>query len=319
MWTLLLVTLPAQPNAVRLRIWRGLKALGCAALRDGAYLLPTAQGDLFEPLAAEVLAHGGTALLLEILPRDDAQRDKLLALFDRSEAYARWHAGAAALQAELPTLAETDARRRLRGVADALQALRRTDYYPGAAAGQALSACDGLRQMLDARFTRGEPQAQREHGITRLDIAQFQGKRWATRERPWVDRLACAWLIRRFIDPRARFVWLADPARAPRGVLGFDYDGARFTHVGARVSFEVLLASFGLDGDARLQQLAAVVRYLDAGGIPVAEAAGLESVLAGLRELHAGDDDLLAAASAVFDALHAAPGSARPPGRGAPK
>ncbi|MCU0964336.1 MAG: chromate resistance protein [Burkholderiaceae bacterium] len=318
MWAILVVTLPTQPNAVRLRIWRALKALGCAALRDGAYLLPAAHGDLFEPLAAEAREHGGTALVLQLSPQDDAQRDQLLALFDRSEAYAQWQDSATALQAELPALAETDARRRLRVVADALQALRRIDYYPGAAAAQAQAACDGLRQALEARFSKGEPLARREHGIARLDIAAFQGKRWATRERPWVDRLACAWLIRRFIDPRARFVWLADPARAPRGVLGFDYDGARFTHVGARVSFEVLLASFGLDRDARLQRLAAAVRYLDAGGIPVSEAAGLESVLAGLRELHADDDTLVAAAAAVFDALHAAPDNAIHPGRGAP-
>ena len=307
MWTLLLLTLPTQPNAVRLRLWRALKALGCAALRDGAYLLPTAQAGPFEPLAAEAREHGGTALLLELGPRDDTQRDELLALFDRSEAYAQWQDGASRLRAELPALAETEARRRLRAVADALQALMHIDYYPGAAAGQARAANDALRQALEARFSRGEPQAQHEHGIERLDIARFQGRRWATRARPWVDRLACAWLIRRFIDPQARFVWLADPARAPRGVLGFDYDGARFTHIGTRVSFEVLLASFGLEHDARLQRVAAAVRYLDVGGIPVAEAAGLESVLAGLRELHADDDALQAAAAAVFDALHAAP------------
>ena len=307
MWTLLLLTLPTRPNAVRLRIWRALKALGCAALRDGAYLLPAAHGALFEPLAAEARAHGGTALLLELQPRDPTQRGELLALFDRSAAYARWQDSATRWLAELPSLAETEARRRLRGVGDALQAVQRIDYYPGAAAEQARSAQAALRQALDARFSRGEPQAQREHGIVRLDIARFQGKRWATRARPWVDRLACAWLIRRFIDPRARFVWLADPAQAPRGVLGFDYDGARFTHVGARVSFEVLLASFGLEHDARLQRLAAAVHYLDVGGIPVAEAAGLESVLAGLRELHADDEALQAAAAAVVEALHAAP------------
>ena len=100
---------------------------------------------------------------------------------------------------------------------------------------------------------------------------------------------------------------------APRGALGFDYDGARFTHVGARVSFEVLLASFGLDGDPKLQRIAGAVHYLDAGGIPVPEAAGLESVLAGLRELHADDDALVAAAATVFDALYASPQARREP------
>lgn len=304
---MLLLTLPTKPNAVRLRVWRALKTLGCAALRDGAYLLPQAQGPLFEPLAVEVREHGGTAWLFPLAPRNDAQREDLIALFDRSDAYARWHDEVTAVQAQLPALAETDARRRLRTVADALLALQRIDYYPGAAATQALATNHALRQSLEARFSRGEPQAQRAHGIQRLDSAKFQRKRWATRARPWVDRLACAWLIRRFIDPHARFVWLADVQHPPRGVLGFDYDGARFTHVGARVSFEVLLVSFGLEQDARLQRVGAAVRYLDVGGIAVPEAAGLESVLAGLRELNADDDKLTSAAAAVFDALFAAP------------
>ncbi len=186
-------------------------------------------------------------------------------------------------------MGETEARRRWRGVCEALDALRRIDYYPAEAAAQAQLELEALRQALEARFSRGEPRSQAEHGIQRLDVRKFQGKRWATRARPWVDRLACGWLIRRFIDPEARFLWLADPAAstpAPRGALGFDYDGARFTHVGARVSFEVLMASFGLDADRKLQRIAAAVHYLDAGGMPVPEAAGLESVLGGLRELH---------------------------------
>jgi regulator of sigma D len=309
MWAILIVTLPTQPNAVRVRIWRALKALGCAALRDGAYLLPTGQQAVFEPLAEEVRQHGGTAMVLTLSPRDDAQRDELLALFDRTDAYVQWRDTATALQAELDTLGETEARRRLRGVDDALQAVRRIDYYPGAAAEQAQAVLQALRQALDLRFSRGEPQPGADHGIERLDIRKFQGKRWATRARPWVDRLACAWLIRRFIDPQARFVWLADPAQAPRGALGFDYDGARFTHVGAHVTFEVIATGFGLDGDPKLRRIAAAVHYLDVGGIPVPEAAGLESVLAGLRELHADDDALVAAAAAVFDALYAAPGA----------
>ena len=310
MLAILILTLPTRPNAVRVRVWRALKTLGCGALRDGAYLLPAEHAALFEPLAAEVREHGGSAMVLSLSPRSDAQRDELLALFDRTEAYALWRDTAVALQAALSALGETVARRRCRMVAEAMQTLRRVDYYPGAAVEQAQFEMETLQRALDARFSRGEPQAQRKHGIERLDARQFQGKRWATRARPWVDRLACAWLIRRFIDPQARFVWLPDPAAttpAPRGALGFDFDGARFTHVGALVSFEVLIAAFGLDHDARLQRIAGAVHYLDTGGIPVPEAAGLESVLGGLRELHADDDTLAVAAATVFDALYASP------------
>jgi len=313
MWALLIVTLPTQPNAARLRIWRALRSLGCGALRDGAYLLPEAQAALFDPIAADARDHGGTASVLGLTPRDEAQRAELIALFDRSAAYGQWQQGAGLLQGELDALDETEARRRLRGVAEALHALRRIDYHPGPAGDQAEAALQALRRALDARFSAGEPTAAPDDVVVeRLDRRRFRGKRWATRARPWVDRLASAWLIRRFIDPQARFVWLDDPVRLPRGAIGFDYDGARFSHVGARVTFEVLAASFGLHGDPGLQRLAAAVRFLDVGGIPAAEAAGLEGVLAGLRVLHADDDALVAAAAVVFDALYAAPAPTRP-------
>jgi hypothetical protein len=311
MWSVLFVTLPTQPSAVRLRVWRALKTLGCGSMRDGVYVLPDSKKALFDPLATEVCAHGGQASVLELSASDEAQRAEILALFDRTEAYAQWSAEAQSLAVALPGLAETDARRRARTVSEALQALLRIDYYPGAAAEQAQAELDALREALDTRFSRGEPVAQASHRIPQLDPRKFQGKRWATRARPWVDRLACAWLIRRFIDPEARFVWLADPGGstpAPRGALGFDYDGARFTHIGSRVTFEVLATSFSLDADPRLQRIARAVHFLDIGGIPVPEAAGLEAVLAGLREVHADDDSLTLAAAAVFDALHAAPG-----------
>lgn len=297
---------------MRLRVWRALKTLGCASLRDGVYVLPESRATLFDPLVSEIRSHGGQARVLELSTRDEAQRAELMAQFDRTEAYGQWRVGAQALATGLTGLEETEARKRWRGIAEALQSLGRIDYYPGAAAEQARAELDALREALDARFSRGEPVAQAPHGIPRLDRREFSGKRWATRARPWVDRLACAWLIRRFIDPEARFVWLADPAGStppPRGALGFDFDGARFTHVGSRVSFEVLATSFGLDADPRLQRIARAVHFLDIGGIPVPEAAGLEAVLAGLREVHADDDPLSLAAAAVFDALHAAPGT----------
>lgn len=117
----------------------------------------------------------------------------------------------------------------------------------------------------------------------------------AERQRPWVDRLASAWLVRRFIDPQARIHWIASPQECPADALGFDFDGATFSHVGSRVTFEVLLASFGLEQPA-LARLGLLVHYLDVGGIEPAESAGVESILAGLREALCDDDQLLAAA-----------------------
>ena len=138
--------------------------------------------------------------------------------------------------------------------------------------------------------------------IAQLQRTHYQGRTWATRARPWVDRLASAWLIRRQIDPQARLLWLAHPQDCPADALGFDFDGATFSHVEGRVTFEVLLASFALEGPA-LQRLGALVHFLDAGGVQPPEASGVEAVLAGLRASIADDDQLLQAASAVFDAL----------------
>ncbi len=122
--------------------------------------------------------------------------------------------------------------------------------------------------------------------------------------------MASSWLIRRFIDRKAKFLWLATPADCPPDALGFDFDGATFTHVAPannapeRVTFEVLMASFGLESDPALAKIGAIVHCLDVGGLPVAEAAGIEAVLAGLRAAAPDDDLLLKEASRVFDGLY---------------
>src|SRR5262249_43689548 len=124
-------------------------------------------------------------------------------------------------------------------------------------------------------------------------------------EHLWIDRVASAWLIKRFIDPRAEFVWLKRVKDCPRRALGFDFNGAEFTHVDSKVTFEVLLASFGLEQDAGLARLGALIHHLDVGGIPVAEGPGLATIMAGARKLQPDDDALLKAMSPVFDSLYA--------------
>ena len=121
-----------------------------------------------------------------------------------------------------------------------------------------------------------------------------------------LDRLASAWLIKRFIDREARFAWFERPSERPKGAVGFDFDGAEFTHVKNRVTFEVLAASFGLDEDPALAAVGAAVHFLDVGGIPVADAKGLETLLRGAKEKAKSDDALLAEAMRIFDLFYSA-------------
>ena len=299
-WLALVLTLPTENATVRMRAWRALKHSGAAVLRDGVYLMPqgAARAELLENVAADVRDGGGSAYVLQVAAPDDAD---FAALFDRRDDYAALLAEVAAAREGLSADTVAAVVKQARKLRRSLAQIVAIDFFPGAAQQQVASALQALEQDTARVLSPDEPHAIAGQ-IDVLDPANFQGRTWATRRRPWVDRLACAWLIRRFIDPAARIVWLATPADCPADALGFDFDGARFSHVGGRVSVEVLMASFGLVQPA-LARLGRLVHYLDIGGVQPPEAVGVESVLAGLRESMADDDALLSAASSVFDAL----------------
>jgi hypothetical protein len=291
---------------VRVRTWRALKASGCGALRDGVYLLPNRPDcvRVFDELARAVDAAHGEATLLEFDARDADQQSQFVALFDRSADFKNFATDVARLRRPLRTAAENPARKEIRALAQRLESLRRIDFFPGTSGEDAAAAFEALRLESEQRWSPGEPSAA-ERAIVRLDRADYRKRIWATRERPWVDRLASAWLVLRFIDPEARFVWTGAKRKAPKGAVGFDFDGATFSHTDGKVTFEVIAESFGLHEDAALRRLGEAVHYLDVGGVPSEEAAGLELVMRGLQAQHADDDELLAAANTVFDALYA--------------
>lgn len=288
----LFITLPTKQSASRMRVWRALRAAGCATLRDGVYLLPESDSHaaILTQIGDDVKSADGTAELFLLAGRDDIQHGKLASHFDRSADYARL---LAAIDA-----AEGDGSKSLRALRREFSALSVIDFFPGEARRQAENALAAFEAAA-----MGEP-INMTGKIRRLASADFSGRTWATRKNLWVDRMASAWLIRRFIDKKAKFLWLDKPAKCPKTALGFDFDGAAFTHVDGRVSFEVLAASFGLDGDPALARIAAIVHCLDVGGVPVAEAAGIEAVLAGARAAAPNDDKLLAEASRLFDNLY---------------
>ena len=296
----LITSLPTENATARMRAWRALKASGAAVLRDGVYLLPERDAcrNTLEAIAADVLSGGGTALVLRVEEPHDA---RFMALFDRSQDYSELLANAATLRAALTPDTVLDVLKQIRKVRKTFANLADIDFFPGEAQRQTDATLQEL-ELTAARVLAPDEPHPVNATISLLAVNQYQGRTWATRRRPWVDRLACAWLIRRFIDPQARLLWLASPGDCPADALGFDFDGATFSHVGSRVSFEVLLASFGLE-QAALKRLGALVHYLDVGGVQPPESAGIESVLAGLREAITDDDQLLATASSVFDGL----------------
>jgi len=179
------------------------------------------------------------------------------------------------------------------------------DFYPGAGKSQATDAISALKGAYRQIYTRGEPRVSRRR-LQAADRRKYQNRVWATRKDPWVDRLASAWLIKQFIDPAARFTWLERPSSLPPKAVGFDFDGAEFTHVGNRVTFEVLVETFGLDKDPALQAISTSVHYLDVGGIRAPDAKGLETVLKGVKEKAGNDDALLTEAMRIFDHFYSA-------------
>jgi len=304
-WWLLVLSLPARQTAARMRVWRALRTAGAAVLRDGVYLLPAAAGTrhALEEQARAVIAAGGTAQVLSLASTDSAQRRHFLALFDRGGEYTRLTEELNRLRAGLQPRRAAQAARTLRRLRRRYDAVHATDYFAAAAAEHAGQMLAEVGAALTVLKSPGEPKAA-GGAILRLDAKDYRGRTWATRERPWVDRLGSAWLIRRFIDPKARFRWIKDPKRSPASALGFDFNGATFTHVGTRVTFETLLASFGLEHDKGLARLGQLVHYLDVGGVPVADAPGIAALLQGARECIRSDDALLAEAMKIFDNLY---------------
>lgn len=304
-WLLLVASLPTSSSAARMRLWRGLKALGAIPLRDGAYLLPASgsREQALRELGDECSREGGTSWLMSVQPGSSEEEQAYRQLFDRGEEYEELRGNWKELNRGLAALSASELTRLRKRLQREFEAIRSIDFFPGDHSSEAIAAWTDLNGRIAQLLSPDEPH-ETSAGIPRLDSREYRGRTWATRRRMWVDRVASAWLIRRFIDPEAKFRWLERPSDCPKSVLGFDFDGAAFTHVGERVTFETLLASFGLEEDAGLVRLGTLVHHLDVGGDPVPEAAGFEAVMTGARERLADDDALLAEMTPVLDSLH---------------
>ena len=298
--SLLVSSPPSQSTAARMRIWRSLKSNGAATLRDGVYLLPAIHSEKFDTVIDDHFNENGHAYIFHA--EAPAHLD-LGQLFDRSGEYEELRTEISQIQSKLEESKKKEYLKQIRKLRKSINSLVEIDFFPNIQQSKTLNELTRLEHAI-ARLGEDDEPNNFEQQLKVLFKQDFQNKIWATRKRPWVDRLASAWIIQKFVDPQAKFIWLEHPNDCPKDTLGFDFDDAQFTHINHLVTFEVLMHSFELQNPA-LNKIAEIVHFLDVGGNEPAEALGIEKILQGLRSTITNDDQLLHLSNHIFDGLYA--------------
>lgn len=308
-WLTLLLSLPSTPTRHRVGVWRKLKRMGAVALRGSAWILPETPEttERFQWLIQEVHAAGGEATLLHVDRIETMTEGQVTALFHRARApeYEALMRGGRDLAAQLDRYRA--ARHGPIGQLTAkLEALKREldrvvaiDYLESPIGRRARDQWESVARRVRALEARPVQASRRR----RAELPP-PGSTWVTRPRPHIDRIASAWLIKRFLDPQVRFAF-ADAADAPKKGIPFDILGAEFGHQGEDCTFETLLKRFGM-ADRRLRALGEIVHEADLrdGKFTRAESTGVDLAIRGLAATTHDDHELLERGMAVFDGLY---------------
>lgn len=308
-WLLLIHQIPPKPAYLRVRIGRRLAALGAIALKNTVYALPrteAAQED-FAWVLREITEAGGEAIAAAATLLGGLGDADVESLFHAARAadYERIADRAAKLDATLrrrsspPPRAAAELRRLETQLASAIA----IDFFE--APGREIA--EGRLEAVAARIrAKARPEAIGAAPSNRLDLHELSGRTWVTRRGVHVDRIACAWLIRRFLDPDARFAFVAPRGyRVQPGEIRFDMYDAEFTHEGDRCTFEVLIDEAGIK-DAALRAVAEVVHDIDLKDAKFArpETAGVALLLEGIARADRDDELRLARGGQIFEDLY---------------
>ena len=309
-WLTLLTTLPPTPTRHRVGVWRKLQRLGAIRLRGSAWILPETPEttERFQWLVQEIESFRGEATLLHVERIGNMSEDQVTALFHKARA-AEYQAVMQGCREILSHLDRDKAKHRtafaqlrgqLEGTKRELDRINAIDYLQSPAGERARNLWETTAKRLRAAESRPRPRGGRHR--TALPP---RGSTWVTRPRPHIDRLASAWLIRRFCDPDAQFAF-ADAADAARKGIPFDVLGADFGHHGEDCTFETLVKRFGIK-DRRVKIIAEIVHEADLGDgkFTRQESTGVDLAISALAASNPDDHDLLERGIALFDGLHA--------------
>lgn len=297
-WLVLMHQIPPKPAYLRVKIGRRLESVGAVAIKNSVYVLPnreTSRED-FQWLANEITAAKGSVWLTSSAFMDGMDDKDIQALFD-SDRTARYRAIADdAKAARRGRRSRDEDARDVAAFKRRLDAVIAVDFFDAKGRADAEAAVAALQRPVPPAAG-----ARRERGA-------YTGRTWVTRRGVYVDRIASAWLIRRFIDPRARFVFVDPAGYSPKdGELRFDMFHAEFTHEGDACTFEVLCKTFGLR-DAGLVALSRIVHDLDCKDdkFGLEETSGVGRLVDGITRAHGGDEARVIAGAEMFNLLYAA-------------
>jgi hypothetical protein len=301
-WLLTIAQLPTEDPAARMRVLRTLESLGAAVMRDGVFLLPDspANRQSLETLTDYIGKISGSANLLQVNALSPVQHEAYTRLFDRSARYEDLIKTVEALRVGFGHSDPSAISRVVHKQRREYEAIAALDFFPSDARSRAEHALEAAEAEVKKLLFPAQGAAALAPGEALL------GRTWVTRKPLWADRLASAWLIRRFVDPEAKLTWLEKTQQLPSDAISFGFEGAHFTNSEARVTYEEMLAKLDLGKNPALAKIGQIVHYLEVKGAPVAEAAGVQTLLQGAQRRSTTELELLAEAEKTFDLLYEA-------------
>ncbi len=315
-WLLFFYSVPSKPVSNRMKIWRKLSKAGAVQIKGAVYILPMTDEhyEFFQWLVAEVDSMGGEAAFTRVEAIDSMKDQEIMELFNNHKGleYQSINKVLENLETKVNSVKKGSKSQNLKPLSEQIVKITKsyeetlkTDFFSSKAGAALRSRVNALNAAI--RGLSGASPESKSAGVPLRRLEDYQGKVWVSRKRPFVDRMASAWLIRRFIEKNARFRLVDEKELANPGKneVTFDVSGGIFTHAGDLCTFEVLVRAFGVK-DRAVRKIAEIVHDLDIRDdkYRTPEAAGLEEILSGLKKSVKDDIELLDKGMSVFEMMY---------------